>query len=405
MANMLNHALPWPRRRRSKSLPYFSAPILTSVLVFFNSLFWQTPTSTAPTTSPTVAPSTSTSLTVVNGSPSTIISVVSATGQQGGALNGADNSGGSSSFFDNSGAVGGTFAAVGIVAVLILAGIAWLFYRRRKAQRMDADVAMAASAAAATKRTPFDDDDPEMIEDPSYGAGAAGAGSAQYYPTSQNEYEPSQFSSGTTPGYAGMGAYGPTTAAAAAAGGMAGAAGYNDYYGGNGSQGHYYDHPGSQPGDYYGGVVGSQSQGHEGVYSQGHYNPDEYVQSYGYAMDPNSQHQGLYPIGMDGEGMPFAAGAAGATGAAAAAATTGSATRRRSAGPNGHEDQLLSPDVFADHSSSPENEPSPSAGGHAHNNSDHRLDRGGLFRANSNGSAHSLRDDQDYTRKVLALAN
>lgn len=309
-------------------------------------------------------------------------------------MNGADNAANSNGFFDNSGAVGGTFAAVGIVALLILAGIAWLFYRRRKAQRMDADVAMAASAAAATKRTPFDDDDPEMMEDGAYGGAAAmGGASGQYYPASQGEYEPSHFSAGTTPGYAGQGAYG--AAAGGAIAGAGAAAGYNEYYGhGNGSQGHYYDHPGSQPGDYYQG----QSQGHDGAYSQGgDYNPDEQVTSYGYAMDPRSQHQGLYFMGGEGEGMPFTAGAMGA-GAGAAAAAGGN---RRS---TGHENQLLSPDVFADHSSSPENDVSPSAAGHEHE-SDHRLDQGGLNRANSNGSAHSLQDDQDYTRRVLALAN
>lgn len=314
-------------------------------------------------------------------------------------MNGADNNGSSNSFFDNSGAVGGTFAAVGIVAVLILAGIAWLFYRRRKAQRMDADVAMAASAAAATTRTPFDDDDPEMIEDPSYGAAGGAAGSAaasNYYPASQNEYEPSHFSSGTAPGFAGMGAYGPTAAAAGA-----GAAGYNDYYA-NGSQNHYYDHPGSQPGDYYGGV---NSQGHDNAYSQGHYGQEDYNNAYGYGMD-GQQHQGMqqgwgHPSGMDGEGMPFATGAAAATGAAGVG---GAAARRRSGGAMAgqQDDQLLGPNVFADHTSSPEGNSPPAA---QEADSDHRLDRDGLFRRNSNGSAHSLRDDQDYTRKVLALAN
>lgn len=328
-------------------------------------------------------------MTVVNGQASTLTSVVNATGAQGGALNGSSNSG-NSSFFDNSGAVGGTFAAVGIVAALILAGIAWLLYRRRKAQRMDADVAMAASAAAATTRTPFDDDDPEMMEDHhNYGAGALGgaaAGSNQrFYPTSQNEYEPSHFSQQTTPGYAGMGAYGPTAAGAASA------AGYTDYYGNptNGSQGHYYDHPSSQPGDYYQG----QSQGHDGNFSQGHYNGEDYNNGYGYDSQGQMQQQAMYgyPNGGDGEGMPFAA--AGAAG-----------YRRRSGMGSGQEDQLLDSNVFADNSSSPGHDVSP-PGGIPANVSDHRLDREGLVRRNSSGSANSLRDDQDYTRKVLALAN
>jgi hypothetical protein len=67
----------------------------------------------------------------------------------------------SSGFFNDSGAVGGTFAAVGIVVVAIILVLAWLLYRRRKVKRMDAEVMAAASAAAATTRTPFDDDEIE----------------------------------------------------------------------------------------------------------------------------------------------------------------------------------------------------------------------------------------------------
>jgi hypothetical protein len=367
-----------------------------------------TSTSTTPTTT-AAALSTSTQVTYVNGVPSTLTSVVDATGAQGGALNGADTTS-STGFFDNSGAVGGTFAAVGIVAVLILAGLAWLFYRRRKAQRMDADVAMAASAAAATTRTPFDDDDPEMMEDiGGYGAGGLAAGSAaasNYYPASQNEYEPSHFSAGTAPGYAGAGAYGQAAAAGAAgaAAGMGGAAGYNDYYANNSQNHNYYDHPSSQPGDYYGGAVGSQSQGHENAFSQGHYGQEDYSNNgYGYGMDGQqyyqqqpSQQGWSHPSGLDGEGMPFSAGVAGA-----AVGTDAAAKRRSGVGQN--EDQLLGPNVFADNNSSPEHEVSPPVSHEV--DSDNRLDRDGFLRRNSNGSAHSLRDDQDYTRKVLALAN
>lgn len=302
--------------------------------------------------------------------------------------------------------MGGTFAAVGIVAVLIVVGIAWLFYRRRKAQRMDADVAMAASAAAATTRTPFDDDDPEMAEEPGYGAGgAAGAASSAgyhnggYYATSNPEYEPSHFSSGTAPGFAGMGAYG----AAAAAGGAGGAAAYNNYYNEGNSQGHYYDNPAQAAQDYY-----PQSQeGH--AFSQGTHPTDEYGNAiaYGYPMDQQQQlqqqpqHQqpqdwlqpGRSPP-LDGEGMPFASGvASGAVGAAAA--------RRRSAGmTNPHEDELLGPNVFAD-APSPEGD----AAGHNVGEADNRLDHHGLTRAHDQGSASSLRDDQDYSRRVLSVKN
>jgi len=74
----------------------------------------------------------------------------------------------SSGFFNDSGAVGGTFAAVGIVVVGLLAAFIWFMWRRRKAKRMDADVVAAASAAAATTRTPFEDDDHEFGSDNPY---------------------------------------------------------------------------------------------------------------------------------------------------------------------------------------------------------------------------------------------
>lgn len=323
-------------------------------------------------------------------------------------MNGSGSSG-SSSFFENGGAVGGTFAAVGIVAILIICGIAWFLYRRRKAQRMDADVAMAASAAAATTRTPFDDDDPEMVEDPAYGAaGAGGAGASSagyhnngYYATSNPEYEPSHFSSGTAPGFAGMGAYG----AAAGAGGAGAAAAYNNYYNEGNSQGHYYDNPGQGAQDYY-----PQSQ-EEHAYSQGTHPTDEYGNAigYGYPVDQQQQHQHQHQQHMqqqheqpqewlqpgrspplDGEGMPFATGAVG-----------GSAARRRSAGmTNGHENELLGPNVFAD-VPSPEGEGASNHLGEA----DNRLDHQGLTRAHDQGSASSLRDDQDYSRRVLSVKN
>ena len=299
-----------------------------------------------------------------------------------------DGSGGGSDkgFFSNSGAVGGTFAAVGIVAALILAGLAWLLYRRRRAQRMDADVAMAASAAAATTRTPFDDDDPEMIEE-NYGQGPSGSASNFYHP-SQGEYEPSQFSGA---GYAGMGA-------GAAAGGY-GAAAYHDYYNGAGSQGHYYDDPQAHQ------YMSGQSQGHDpAAYSQGHYMADEYGNQYAYDNGGwNGQGQAMNP-----EGMPFVAGA-GAAGAAGMAG--GESDHRRSSGmPNpytggqGPEDHLLSPNVFSDQPSSPEGGPAGAKNSPPHA-SDDRLNNDGLQRAGSRASANSLRDDQDYTRRVLSLAN
>ncbi|KAK0549777.1 hypothetical protein OC846_003933 [Tilletia horrida] len=81
--------------------------------------------------------------------------------------NGVLNGGGSESdsrsagFFNNPGAVGGTFAAVGILVLLLLASAFVILRRRRKARKLAEDVNIAVSAAAAHKRTPFEDDDDE----------------------------------------------------------------------------------------------------------------------------------------------------------------------------------------------------------------------------------------------------
>lgn len=72
-------------------------------------------------------------------------------------------------FFANKGAVGGTFAAVGIVALVLLGVITWLLMRKRKQKHLDADIVAATTAGAATTRRPFeeDDDDWELALDPS----------------------------------------------------------------------------------------------------------------------------------------------------------------------------------------------------------------------------------------------
>ncbi|WFD20725.1 25S rRNA (adenine(645)-N(1))-methyltransferase [Malassezia caprae] len=105
-------------------------------------------------------------------------------------------SSGGSSYWDDSGAVGGTFAAVGIVAVALLAVLGWFLYRRRKAKRMDADVLAAASAAAATTRTPFDDDDDDVAPAGQYGSPIAGGTHPYYnpqYPASPGFHQPGHY--------------------------------------------------------------------------------------------------------------------------------------------------------------------------------------------------------------------
>ena len=89
----------------------------------------------------------------------------------------ANKNDGDDGYWHDGGAVGGTFAAVGIVVVALIIGLGWLLYRRRKSKRMDADVMAAASAAAATTRTPFDDDDDDDIMGGPFGTPGGGNGS------------------------------------------------------------------------------------------------------------------------------------------------------------------------------------------------------------------------------------
>lgn len=241
---------------------------------------------------------------------------------------------------------------------------------------MDADVVAAASAAAATTRTPFDDDDPEMMEHASYGTGAAaGAGTygasnammQQYYNNygASEGYEPSHISGGTNSGYAGMGAYGPMAGGAAAAG----AAGY--YAGHQANDGtHYYESvPGalSSEGPY------GQSTGHDNGYPQSAHHDELYASPSGGHDAYGSAHQGWPnasspPLDTDAAYGGTAAGAYGQPGAYGPDANNGN--------------------VFADPSRSSSNE------------SDARID----MRAHDGGSSTSLRDDQDYGRR-LAVRN
>lgn len=243
-----------------------------------------------------------------------------------------------------------------------------MLWRRRKAQRMDADVVAAASAAAATKRTPFDDDDPEMIEDPSYGTaaglGGAAAGAGAYgasnqmmqqyynnYGQSSEGYEPSHLSGGTAPGYAGMGAYGPMAAA-----GAGGAAAY--YAGQAGTDGsHYYE---SVPAE---NAYGMGSMGHDNGYSQSAHDDPYGAGSGGHA---GYSHTGAPQLNWaPGASPPLDHDVYGAQAAQGAAAGN----------------------VFADPSSSS-------------NETDGRID----MTAHEAGSSVSLRDDQDYGRR-LAVRN
>jgi len=64
----------------------------------------------------------------------------------------------SKGFFENTGAVAGTFSVVGLIGLGILIFIVTAVIRRRRAERFDKDVALAAAEAAATAHNPdFDD--------------------------------------------------------------------------------------------------------------------------------------------------------------------------------------------------------------------------------------------------------
>ncbi|TFY67348.1 hypothetical protein EVJ58_g1675 [Rhodofomes roseus] len=75
-------------------------------------------------------------------------------------------SGGSTSFFQNKGEVAGVFAAVGIVAAIIIIALITQAIRRRRAKAFDDEVADAAAEAAAQAHAPnFTDDDYGYPED------------------------------------------------------------------------------------------------------------------------------------------------------------------------------------------------------------------------------------------------
>ena len=78
----------------------------------------------------------------------------------------------SKGFFSNTGAVAGTFSVVGLVGLGILIFIVTAVIRRRRAERFDKDVALAAAEAAATAHNPDFDDD--------YGYGSSGHGVGGY---------------------------------------------------------------------------------------------------------------------------------------------------------------------------------------------------------------------------------
>ena len=132
------------------------------------------------------------------------------------------NANSSKGFFQNTGAVAGTFTVVGLVGVAILIFIVTAVIRRRRADKFDKDVALAAAEAAATAHNPDFGDDYGYGADPhavgGYGYADTYQGPVQFPPTREaygmsgvgaNPYtESDNYSVGTGggPGAAGIGA-------------------------------------------------------------------------------------------------------------------------------------------------------------------------------------------------------
>ena len=88
-------------------------------------------------------------------------------------------------FFGNTGAVAGTFSVVGLVGLGILIFVVTSVIRRRRADKFDKDVALAAAEAAATAHNPDFDDD--------YGYGSSGHGAGSYGYADTYNQEPVRF--------------------------------------------------------------------------------------------------------------------------------------------------------------------------------------------------------------------
>ncbi|KAF8055573.1 hypothetical protein FPV67DRAFT_1458626 [Lyophyllum atratum] len=148
-------------------------------------------TSSAPTTSTTTTPSTTSSptstaiLTTTDGggnvvTTTSVIAITPTLPPPTGTAAASTNKG----FFQNTGAVAGTFAVVGLVALALLIFLISTIVRRRRAKRFDREIAEAAAEAAAAPAPIFLDDDDDdrhyggggMYSDHNSGGGGGGGG-------------------------------------------------------------------------------------------------------------------------------------------------------------------------------------------------------------------------------------
>ena len=127
--------------------------------------------------------------------------------------------GSSKGFFENTGAVAGTFSVVGLVGLGILIFIITTVIRRRRAEKFDEDVALAAAEAAATAHNPDFDD----YGYSSSGHNVAGYGYADTYAQEPAKFPPTREAYGMSE--VGVTAYADTDNYTVGTGGGPGAAG------------------------------------------------------------------------------------------------------------------------------------------------------------------------------------
>ncbi|GAA6001559.1 hypothetical protein JCM10207_006723 [Rhodosporidiobolus poonsookiae] len=365
-------------------------------------LYTQTSTSEFTlTTSGTVVVVTSVYTAVVTGNPS-------ATGSRN--LN--DSSGSGNSFFNNTGAVAGTFVVVGLLAAGIVIGLGWFFLRRKRARQLDEDIRVAAGGAgdggAGINR--FDGEDDDDASDPFDRFGSEGHGS----------------------GY--MSSYGtvPLTAAAAGFGAARRHSGYDYPAAGSGNGRPSYDFTGAAAAgrpSFEPGHSPAQSQGSvppmSMAYAAGQNPPVVGYNGYGTGMSGARSHEGI----LHGDWAEYVGGVGAAAGAGAGTGEgsphdLGSQEGNMGSG-NSHSAHGHSPamrdsvesyypsdqekqDVAAFRNSlygGLADESAASTPPQQQQRTDDRLDPNALGTGEAGRSAASLGDENDYSRRILRVAN
>ncbi|BGP16537.1 hypothetical protein JCM10213v2_004539 [Rhodosporidiobolus nylandii] len=363
------------------------------------------------TTSGTVVVVTSVITAVITGDPS------GSAGAGGRSLNGSSGSG--NSFFNNTGAVAGTFVVVGLVAAGLVIGLAFFFLRRRRARRLDEDIRVAAGGAGdgGAGHDRFNDDDEDMEDDPfgrmseghgsnymsSYGTVPLTAAAAGFGARPNSGYDFSNGSgggaTGAGPGSAGRPSFDPGHSPAHSSGSIPpfaaayappSAGGVNGYNG------------------YGTGMSGARS--HEGVLND---NWEEYVNDVGAGYGAGAG-AGIGAALLGGRGPSSGEGSMGEMGSGEHIGSANShsghdhSPNMRDSGESYHgapssgdlagfRNSLYGSAYGLDAAGSAEGKSPPTP------KTDDRLDPGAL--EHPNGSAASLADEQDYSRRILRVVN